>query len=259
MSKNEWLKIKNQTDTSAEMYISGDIVGDDIGGTLEYFGDDGTGYNWPNNIKQQLDAVSGKDLTVYINSGGGDVFAGMAIANMIKRCKGETTAVVDGYCCSIATEIFFAADKCKMPKNAYLMVHKPSTCACGDANDLKKTIDMLDTIQQGIETTYNDAAKEGVSADKIHEMTENETWLTGEQAAEVFNIEVLDAVQAVAYAGDTEKFFKNKPKNLHFMNEKQPPEPPKPTDNAAKIAAENKKKSQKAQIALALAKGSMII
>jgi ATP-dependent protease ClpP protease subunit len=259
MSKNEWLKIKNQTDTSAEMYISGDIVGDDIGGTLEYFGDDGTGYNWPNNIKQQLDAVGDKDLTVYINSGGGDVFAGMAIANMIKRHKCQTTAVVDGYCCSIATQILFAADKCKMPKNAYLMIHKPATCACGDANDMRKTIDVLDTIQQGIETTYNDAAKEGVSADKIHEMTENETWLTGEAAAEVFNIEVLDAVQAVAYAGDTAKFFKNKPENLHFMTEKQPPEPPKPTDNAAKIAAENKKKSQKAQIALALAKGSMIV
>src|SRR5574343_1063176 len=114
-----------------------------------------------------------------------------------------------------------------MPKNAYLMVHKPATCACGDANDMRKTIDMLDSIQQGIETTYNDAAKEGVSADKIHEMTENETWLTGEQASEVFDIEVLDAVQAVAYAGDAAKFFKNKPENLHLGAENQPPEQPK--------------------------------
>ena len=50
MSKNEWLKIKNQTETSAEMYISGDIVGDDLGGALEYWDDPRTGYNWPNSI-----------------------------------------------------------------------------------------------------------------------------------------------------------------------------------------------------------------
>jgi hypothetical protein len=70
MNKNKpWLKIKNQSDTEAEMYISGDIVGDDVGGCLEAWGDPGTGYNWPADVKRQLDEVGDKNLTIYINSG----------------------------------------------------------------------------------------------------------------------------------------------------------------------------------------------
>ena len=275
MNKNEkpWLKIKNQSDTEAEMYIYGDIVGDDVGGCIESWGESSTGYNWPADVKRQLDEVGDKNLTIYINSGGGSVMAGMAMANMVKRCKGQTTAVVDGYCCSIATQILFAADKCQVPKNAYVMIHKPSTVACGDSNDLQKCIDMLNAVQDGIESTYVDAARDGVTPEQVHEMVENETWLTGEQAAEYFNIELLDAVDVAAYAGDTKKLFKHTPDGLHFAD--GPilfPENGEHKDRlsidlnvnvngldkvkAAK-AAEDKLNSQRASIALALAEEAM--
>ena len=268
MNKNNkpWLKIKNQSDTDAELYISGDIVGDDVGGCIETWGESDTGYNWPADIKRQLDEVGDKNLTIYINSGGGSVMAGMAMANMVKRCKGQTTAVVDGYCCSIATQILFAADKCKVPKNAYVMIHKPSTYACGDSNDLQKCIEMLNAVQDGIESTYVDAARDGVTPEQVHEMVENETWLTGEQAAEYFNVEVLDAVEVAAYAGDTQKLFKHTPDGLHFADgpilfpENGEHNNPNLLNNeqveAAKQAAD-KLNSQRAQIALALAEEAM--
>lgn len=200
------LKIRNKGDRAAELYVTGTIVDDDVGGCLESWGDPGTGYEWPKAIRQQLDELKGRDLTVYINSDGGSVPAGVAIANMVARHDGRTTAVVDGWCCSIATQIFFAADERRMPANAYLMIHKPSVTVTGDADQLLETAAALDTIQEGLETTYRAAAREGTTAQQIHDMTNAETWLTGAEAAELFHIELTEPVKAVACAGDAARF-----------------------------------------------------
>lgn len=194
------LKIKNQADDSAEMYIYGDIIDDDDGAWLKSY-DMQTGYQFPADIRTQLDSLKGKDLTIYINSNGGSVPAGVAIANMLARHDGHTKAIVDGWCCSIATQIFFACEEREIPSNAYLMVHKPKTCACGNADDMRKAADSLDTIQAGLESTYLKAAKDGVTADDIREMVNNETWLTGDQAAEYFILNVTDAQKTAAYYG----------------------------------------------------------
>ena len=247
------LKIKNSAD-SAEMYISGAIVDDETGGYFEAWGDDGTGYEWPKAVKEQLDAIDDNaPLTIYINSDGGSVPAGVAIANMIARHKGRTTAVVDGWACSIATQIFFAADERKIPSNAYLMIHKPSTFAAGDANDFQKVIDALDVLQEGVETTYRKAAREGVTAEQIHQMVEDTTWLTGADAAGLFDIELLEATQTAACAGGPIK-FKNMPKGINLADEKpvipkQEPAP-KPQD------ANNYK--MRAAIQLAITEGEIL-
>ena len=188
------LKVINKAE-GAEIYITGDIIDDEIGSYLEAWGEPGTGYQWPNDIKKQLDDIDDEaPLTVYINSDGGSVPAGVAIANMIARHKGPTTAVVDGWACSIATQIFFAADVRKIPSNAYLMIHKPATCCCGDAHDMEQAIRALDVIQEGLETTYNKVAAEGVTPETIHQMVEETTWLTGKETSERFQVELLEWV-----------------------------------------------------------------
>lgn len=218
------LKIKNSAD-SADIYISGAIIDDEDGGWLESWKDSGTGYEWPNNIKAKLAEIDDDaPLTIYINSDGGSVPAGVAIANMIARHKGKTTAVVDGWACSIATQIFFAADERKIPSNAYLMIHKPSTCVAGDADDFQQAIDTLNVLQEGLETTYRKAACEGVTDEQIHQMVEDTTWLTGADAAELFNIELLEATQTAACASGPVK-FKNMPKGINFADRKPVPEP----------------------------------
>ena len=191
------IKVKNEAD-KAEIVISGTIVDDDEGFFLAN-GGEADGYQWPSDLKKQLDAISAeKPITVYINSNGGSVSAGVAMANMIKRHKGHTCAIVDGWCCSIATQVFFAADERQIPKNAMLMIHKPSTVVAGDADDLVTAADALDRIQQGLESTYNSAAREGVTPEHIHELTNSGTWMTGEQAAEIFNVDVLEQESAAA-------------------------------------------------------------
>lgn len=206
------IRVKNDTE-SAEIYITGDIVDDIDGEDIKYFlGDDVHGYKWPDAVKQELDAIDDNaPLTVYINSDGGSVPAGIAIANMIARHKGKTTCVVDGWCCSIATQIFFSADRRVIPENAYLMIHKPSTVAYGDANELTQAVNALDVIQQGLESTYNKHTKAGITVEDVHEMVENTTWLTGKDAAELFDVETTEATQTAACAGGACKSFKDIP------------------------------------------------
>lgn len=241
------LTIKNETSVSAELYINGTIVDDEDGGLIADWCDNTDGYQWPLELKRQLDGLKGKDLTIYINSYGGSVAAGLAMAHMIDRHNGKTTAVIDGYCCSIATQIFFAADTCRMYANAYLMIHKPWSVVIGDANDMLKGAEILDTLQKGLETAYQTKALDGVTAEEIHNMVEDETWLTGKDAAKKFQIEVLDATKTMNCVGSLEKLkaigAKKIPASLNFFGEQKTPPRTPPVDWS------------EVEIALALAKG----
>ena len=207
------LKIKNKAESNAaEIYINGIIIDNNDANFAQLF-DDGENYAWPADLKKQLDELKGKDLTVYINSPGGNVFAGVAMASFLKRHDGNTTAVVDGWCCSIATEIFFACQTRKIPANAYLMIHKPSSAVEGTSDDMLKAADTLDTIQKGIESVYQAAAREGVTAQDITDMVNVGTWLTGNEAATYFNVEVIQPLDVVACVkGETP--FQHTPENI---------------------------------------------
>lgn len=204
---------------AAEIYVTGEIVDNEEAAIMRWWNDDDeeTTFSYPAGLRKQLDAIDeNADLTVYINSPGGSVFAGAAMADFLARHKGKTTAVVDGWCCSIATEIFFACQERKIPSNAYLMIHKPSMVASGTADELLKAAETLDTIQDGIEALYRKAALDGVTEDQIHDMVDKETWLTGTDAANYFNIEVLDAVKAAACVNDKNVKFLNMPEGIKF-------------------------------------------
>ena len=207
------LKIENKAESNAaEIYINGEIIDNKSAAFAQMFNDEGN-YAWPADLKKQLDGLKGKDLTVYINSPGGNVFAGVAMASFLKRHDGKTTAVVDGWCCSIATEIFFACQTRKIPANAYLMIHKPSAVAQGTSDDHRKTAEMLDVIQNGIESVYQEAARDDVTAQDITDMVNDGTWLTGDEAALFFNVEVMQPLDMVACVkGETP--FDNVPKNI---------------------------------------------
>lgn len=207
------LKVKNSAD-KAELYIYGDIIDDVDTESLE-------GFEWPADIKKQLDECKGKPLTIYINSDGGSVPAGVAIASMIARHDAPTLAVVDGWCCSIATQIFFSADKRQMPSNAYLMIHKPSCIVYGTSDDMLKAAESLEVIQSGLEETYKKCALPETTAEEIHTMVNDETWLTGTQAAEKFDIEITEPLKAVAKFGTAKNKMRNIPKDIRFTQSNQ--------------------------------------
>ena len=256
------IEIRNETQESAEIYLSGNIVDDETGGLISMFYDNDTGYQWPEKTRKQLDGLRGKDLTIYINSDGGSVPAGVAMANMIARHDGHTTAIVEGWCCSIATQIFFSADTRKIPTNAYLMIHKPAVWSTGgNADDLRKEADVLDIIQQGLEAVYKKAALEHVTDDEIRTMVDRETWLTGTQAAQFFDVETVEAANMTACIGSTKR-MKNIPVNLHAVPEPETAavcHPAAGQDDKEKRRIDAVKDGKaRAEIAVALAKGAMI-
>lgn len=202
-----YFKIKNATKEKAELYIYGDIVGSE----WEKWTDSDT---CPQDITSALKEHEGKDLDIYVNSGGGSVFAGLAIYNQLKRFTGFKTVYVDGLAASIASVIALAGDKVIMPTNAFMMIHKPWTIGMGNSNDLRKTADDLDRIEQGILNVYEDNLKDGADMKQVKKLVDAETWLTGKQAAEIFNIEIGAENKAAACASDYFDRYINTPKEL---------------------------------------------
>lgn len=207
---NEVIQIKSYTSTSAEIYFYGEIVSD----SWEAWTDED---QYPDNIKNLLKEHEGKNLDIYINSGGGSVFAGIAIYNILKRHSGYKTVHVDGIAASIASVIALAGDRVIIPKNAFMMIHKPWSWCIGNANDFRREAEVMDTLEQSIIGIYEEHLCEGVDIETIADMVDAETWLTGEQAAEYFNIEVGEEKQIAACA-DLSR-FKNAPKNLQIKAE----------------------------------------
>ena len=187
----QFLSVKNETLTSADLYFYGDIVSDWWGAWTD-------ADQYPEAIRDFLKEQEGKNLNIYINSGGGSVFAGLAIYNMLIRHKGYKTVYVDGMAASIASVIALAGDKIVVPSNAFLMIHKPWACCAGNANDCRKMAADLDAIESGIMNVYSNHISETVDISDIQKMLEEETWLNGEEAAKYFKIEVGTAKEYAA-------------------------------------------------------------
>lgn len=191
-------EVKNETENKADLYFYGDIVSDWWGAWQD---ED----QYPNAVKDFLTAQAGKDLNIYINSGGGSVFAGIAIYNMIQRhaAKNKVQVYVDGLAGSIASVIAFAgSEPPKIPSNAFFMIHNPWSYGEGNAAELRKMADDLDEIAVGMLNIYGKHLKDDVSIDTIKELMDAETWLNGEEAAKYFNVEVTDAKEYAAAVGD---------------------------------------------------------
>ena len=208
-SKNKQLMtVKNLTSKSADLYIYGEIV-------------DNTDWKWdesevmPDDVLDALNSVDGlEELNIYINSPGGSVFAGLAIYNMLNRNKAYKRAYIDGIGASMASVIPFAANEVYIPSNAFLMIHNPWTFAMGNSTDLRKVADDLDDISAGIVNVYEENLKEGVNIDTIKDLMEKETWLTGNEAAEYFNVEVIESKNIAACASDLLNKYDKTPQKL---------------------------------------------
>ena len=204
---NNLLQIKNSTETSCDLYFYGDIV-DSWWGAWDDMD------QYPESIKNFLDEAKGKDINIYINSGGGSVFAGMAIYNMLKRHQGYKTVYVDGLAGSIASVIALAGDKVIIPSNAYMMIHKPWCGLHGNSTELREMADTLDKIEEGILNVYNENLAENADIEVVKAMVNAETWLTGDEASKYFNVNVSESVDAVACTSDYFNKYSKVPKNI---------------------------------------------
>lgn len=135
----------------------------------------------PKQIADQLKGMTG-DVSLRINSPGGDVFAAVAMAQVLREYEGTVTAHVDGYAASAASIVACAVDKCVMAKGSMMMIHKAWTIALGNADDMKSTADLLDKIDGQIAQGYAD--KSGKDVDGFISAMAAETWFTEAGAVE---------------------------------------------------------------------------
>lgn len=211
------IEIKNQTEEKAELYFYGDIVSDSWS---SWWTDED---KCPQDVSDFLKSLeNSQDIEIYINSGGGSVFAGIAIYSMLKRHEGKKIVHVDGLAASIASVIALAGDEVIVPKYANFMIHNPLCMLWNSYNaiDLRKIASTLDSCKESILNIYMENVKEGVTKEELSALMDEEKWFTGESAAEIFNIKIEDEFELVACSSEFLDKYKNTPKNLFINNDK---------------------------------------
>jgi len=161
---------------------------------VSWWGDEIT----PKQFKADLDAMGDvKNIEIYLNSGGGDVFAGYTIYNMLVRHKAKKTVYIDGLAASIASLIAMAGDEIIMPANSMMMIHNAWAYMAGNKEELRKMADELEKVDGLLVDTY--VKRTGLDRDEIADMMLNETWFTGTEAVEKgFATQVEDSVKMAA-------------------------------------------------------------
>lgn len=178
--KKFW-KWKNRTMTNQEnpmpteertLFLNGTIAEE------SWFDDDVT----PQLFKEELMSGSG-DITVWINSPGGDCVAAAQIYNMLMDYKGNVTVKIDGIAASAASVIAMAGTKVLMSPVSMLMIHNPMTVAMGDTAEMQKAIEMLGSVKDSIINAYE--IKTGLSRAKLSHLMDAETWMDATKAMEL--------------------------------------------------------------------------
>ena len=127
----------------------------------------------PAAFKAELMAGEG-DITVWINSPGGDVFAAAQIYNMLMEYKGDVTVKVDALAASAASVIAMAGTEVLMSPVGMMMIHNPMTIAIGDSKEMQRAGEMLDEVKESIMNAYE--IKTGMSRARISHLMDAESW-----------------------------------------------------------------------------------
>lgn len=198
--------IKNVSDSHAEVSIYSSI-----------------GANWWDDsvdaatFKKEVDALDVDNITLRLNSPGGDVFDGVAIYNTLREHKARILVKVDALAASIASIIMLAGDEIEMAENAQVMIHNPMICTCGESEDLRKSAELMDKIKSDVLIkTYT--SRTNLTEEQAADLMDAETWFSAAEAME------HGFITSVTTAGKVQnKFnlsnFKNTPKALLKVEE----------------------------------------
>lgn len=218
-------------------------------------------------VQEQLAQRPG-DLTIWLNSPGGDVIEGSRIYTAIREHQGRVRICIDGIAASAASVIAMAADELCMAPTAYLMIHRASTIAWGNQDAMDEASRQLAAVDEGIIEAYR--LKTGMSRKKIHQMMVEETWLNaraardqgfadtilytdegGEDEAEEHNPEVLTDHSARRFAASLRPVV-FACGGRRSMPEQPQPEPEKPIDPPVPPTGLSDAEIQRQQARLAL-------
>lgn len=270
----KFYEFKNISPSTADLFIYGEIVQEK---SVDYWtGEESQTDVGLMDFKKELDDIGNvQKINLYINSPGGDVFTASTMISMLQRKKDAGThidAYVDGLSASAASFLMMVADNLYLYKNSTVMVHKPMSIAIGNAIDMQKTIDALNTIEENVMLPmYMNKSK--ISEDEIRSLINDETWLSASDMDKYFNVTILNE-EKVAVANIHSNLFKNyhnvpdfikkslKNEEKEQKKEKDSPKIDEKTlenDKKESISTENQSKEQEIKTKLGLIKSSLII
>lgn len=183
MKKAFWNWVRNENGRT--LFLDGPIAEE------TWYGDEVT----PKQFRAELLSGEG-DITIWINSPGGDVFAASQIYNMLMDYKGHVTVKIDGIAASAASVIAMAGSEVLMSPVALMMIHNPMTLAFGDTEEMQKAIGMLSEVKESILNSYE--IKTGLSRTKLSHLMDAESWFNAKKAIE------LGFADGMLYESETE-------------------------------------------------------
>ena len=192
LDRPDWYKINNSaSEDSAEVLIY-DVIG------------------WPFNdageLVRTIKDLGGKDITVRINSPGGDVFDGLALFNAIDMYSGRVITRIEGLAASMASIVAIGGDEVQSHANAMMMIHEPWTYMAGNQHDMREVADILEKISGNMLDIYY--GKAGNGKRELKQMMREETWLTAKEAKENRLIDTIIEKPAVKASFDLSMFAK---------------------------------------------------
>lgn len=201
------LKITNKTETSAEI-----IIYSEIGET--FWGDGVSAKSFSDELKKLPDSV--KEITVRVNSPGGDVFDGVTIYNRLKQHSANVTVYIDGLAASIASIVALAGNEVIASEGTLMMIHKPMAGIHGNANEMEEMITLLDEVEEQLVSIYR--RKTNMDRSEIKALLSKETWMNAEEAKEMGFVDSIMAedeeIKMAACSKDYSKIPWMKGKNI---------------------------------------------
>lgn len=184
----------------------------------------------PQSFRDELYAEEG-DITLWLNSPGGNVFAAAEIYTMIRDYPHRVTIKIASIAASVASVIAMAGNTVQMSPTALLFVHDPSTIAMGNAKDMEKAIATLNEVKESIINAY--AAKTGLSRNRISKLMSDETWINAKKAVEL------------GFADEILFDEKSKPDKKDEPDDPEEDKPEKPDEEGGDEDGDEKKETEK--------------
>lgn len=192
------LKITNKTETSAEI-----VIYSEIGET--FWGDGVSAKSFSDELKKLPSSV--KEISVRINSPGGDVFDGITIYNRLKQHSANVTVYIDGLAASIASIVALAGDEVIASEGTLFMIHKPMSGVYGNSNELEEMISLLDEVEEQLVSIYR--RKTNMDRSEIKNMLSKETWMNASEAKEMgFVDSIMEEDQEIKMAACNKDYSK---------------------------------------------------
>jgi len=188
----------------------------------------------PKMFKDELLSGSG-NITVWINSPGGDVFAAAQIYNMLMDYAGQVTVKIDGLAASAASVIAMAGGDVFVSPVSMIMIHNPSTIAWGDSEEMLRAKALLDEVKESIINAYE--LKTGLSRTKLAHMMDDESWMNAHKAVELGFADKIMFAENTAPQDKAEGFVYSRMTVTNSLLSKFPKQKPKePTGTPIDVA-----------------------